>query len=377
MSTGSIHSSEDGKSSDDSNWQQVPTKRKNDGSPNIFRQKRPHNEEVPSTSNRYEVLAIDDEENNNFNEPSTSIPKPPPIFIPNVENIGKMVTSINKTISNVDYHYKSLRDGQVRLVVNNVDAYRKLIRHLDTNNIIYHTFQLKQERAFRVVIKGLHHSTSTSDIKAMLLSLGHQVRSVRNIVSRVSKQPLPMFFVDVDPKENNKEIYDIHSLDNAIITIEAPKKFDDIVQCHRCQEFGHTKTYCRRNFRCVKCGLGHPTAECTKLSNTPPKCVHCSNNHTANYRGCSVYQKLIHSRSTKTNRNQSTQDLFNNNSPNNFNNNPHTQDTNTWAYAQAVKGNQHISNNLLNKIEAMLEKQIELTNTMMNMMSMIMNKLCK
>lgn len=148
MSTGSIHSSEDGKSSDDSNWQQVPTKRKNDGSPNIFRQKRPHNEEVPSTSNRYEVLAIDDEENNNFNEPSTSIPKPPPIFIPNVENIGKMVTSINKTISNVDYHYKSLRDGQVRLVVNNVDAYRKLIRHLDTNNIIYHTSQLKQERAF-------------------------------------------------------------------------------------------------------------------------------------------------------------------------------------------------------------------------------------
>lgn len=98
----------------------------------------------------------------------------------------------------------------------------------------------------------------------MFLSLGHQVRSVRNVVSRVTKQPLPMFFVDVDPQENNKEIYAITSFDNANFIIEAPKKFNDIVQCHRCQDFGHTKTYCRRTFRCVKCGLDHPTAECKK-----------------------------------------------------------------------------------------------------------------
>lgn len=372
-----MHLDEESSGSDDSDWQQVPTKRKNAGSPNIYRQKRPHREEVPSTSNRFETLVVDDVEDNNNNGSSTSTPKPPPIFIPNVENIGKMVNRINKIISNVDYHYKSLRDGQVRLVIKNVESYRKLIRHFDTNNIIYHTFQLKQERAFRVVIKGLHHSTSISDIKAMLLSLGHQVRSVRNIVSRVTKQPLPMFFVDVDPKENNKEIYDICALDNAIITIEPPKKFDDIVQCHRCQDFGHTKTYCRRNFRCVKCGLGHPTAECKKLENTPPKCVHCSNQHTANYRGCTAYQKLIHSRSTRTNGNQNTQEIHNNNTPNNFTNTRNMQEANTWTYAQAVRGEQNVANNVLDKIEAMLEKQVELINTMMNMMSMIMNKLCK
>lgn len=376
MPTGSINLSEESNSDNDSNWQVAVGKRKNDGSPKVYHKKRPHIDDGPSTSNRYAALATEDIEDDNNN--STAVPKPPPIFIPNVENIAKMVTSINKVISSTDYHYKSLRDGQVRLVVNKVESYRTLIKHLDMVKIIYHTFQLKQERAFRVVIKGLHHSTSISDIKAFLLSLGHQVRSVRNVVSRVSKQPLPMFFVDIDPKENNKEVYNIHSFDNAIVTIEAPKKYEDIVQCHRCQDFGHTKSYCRRNFRCVKCGLGHSTAECTKLANTPPKCVHCSSNHTANYRGCTAYQKLIHSKSINKNRN--TQD-----SPNHdfrrpslhFNNNQNVTENNTWTYAQTIKGDQNGANTILEKIEAMIEKQIQLTNTMMNMMTMIMNKLCK
>lgn len=382
MNTESVNSSDDN-DEDDGNWQQVATKRKNTGSPNIFRQKRPHHDDGPSTSNRYATLATNDVADNDINEPSTTIPKPPPIFIPNVADIGKMVNSVNKVIPSSDFHYKSLRDGQVRLVINNIDSYRSLIKHFDTAKINYHTFQLKQERAFRVVIKGLHHTTPISDIKAMLLSLGHQVRSVRNVISQVKnqKQPLPMFFVDLDPKENNKDVYDIRYFDNAKITIEAPKKFDDIVQCYRCQDYGHTKSYCRKSFRCVKCGLGHATAECTKSAEVPPKCVHCSNNHTANYRGCTVYQKLIQTRSNRTNTNQDAQHLNHHNytQPTNiqYSNIPHVPDTNPWTYSQAVRGEPPGISNVLDKIEAMLAKQIELTNTLMNMMSMLMTKLCK
>lgn len=114
--------------------------------------------------------------------------------------------------------------------------------------------------------------------------------------------------------------------------------------------------------------LEHPTAECTKLANTPPKCVHCSSNHTANYRGCTAYQKLIHSRSIRTNGHQNVHQMCTN---------QNVTENNTWTYAQAVKGDQNVASSILEKIEAMIEKQIQLTNTMMNMMSMIMNKLCK
>lgn len=292
-----------------------------------------------------------------------------------------MVNNLSKVISSNEFYYKCLRDGQVRLMIKSVESFRKIVHHLETAKINFHTFQIKQERAYRVVIKGLHHSTPVSDIKAILLSLGHQVRSVRNIISRVSKQPLPMFFVDLDPNANNKEIYNIRSFDNAIIQIEAPKKFDDIVQCFRCQDFGHTKSYCRREFRCLKCGLGHPTAECTKTQSTPPKCVHCLSNHTANYRGCRIYQNLLSKRTPRVNINNNEQVIHkythNTQSINQGNIIPPVQDSNTWTYAQAVRGDNTGVSNVMEKIEAMLAKQIELINTLTNMMSTLINKLCK
>lgn len=277
----------DSSSEDDSNWQQIPMKRKNSVSPTNSRGKRYHQDDLPSTSNRYEALAVREAaetEPNNLTDP-----KPPPIFIPHVGDIVKMINGINKVISSREYNFKSLRDGQVRVMIKSIDSYRKVIRYLDDAKFSYHTFQIKKDRAFRVVLKGVHHTTPISDIKAMLLSLGHQVRSVRNIISRASKNPLPMFFIDLDPNENNKDIYNITSFDNAIIQFEPPKKYDDIVQCFRCQDYGHTKTYCKKNFRCVKCGQDHSTSECKKKVDEPPKCALCSNNHTASYKGCIEY----------------------------------------------------------------------------------------
>lgn len=222
---------------------------------------------------------------------------------------------------------------------------------------------------------------------AKLLSLGHQVRSVRNVVSRNTKEPLSMFFVDLDPQANNKEVYDINNIENAIITVEAPKTFDDIVQCFRCQQFGHTKSYCKKPFCCVKCGLGHATAECRKTINTPPQCVHCLKNHTANYKGCEIYRNLIARRSYKMN-SHSSNDQGNHNFNMNRNQFPHlntnslvnnfqSTDFNKPSYAQAAKGIDNGVNNVLQKLETMVAKQIELTNTLINMMSMLMSKICK
>lgn len=52
-----------------------------------------------------------------------------------------------------------------------------------------------------------------------------------------------------------------------------------------------------------------------------------------------------------------------------------THNNGPLTYAQVAGANDG-ANNVLHKIESMLEKQIELTNTLMNMMSMLMAKLC-
>ena len=63
-----------------------------------------------------------------------------------------------------------------------------------------------------------------------------------------------MFFVDLEPKANNKEIYKLEYLQNTKIRVEATRIKNTIIQCTRCQDYGHSKTNCRKPFNGVKCG---------------------------------------------------------------------------------------------------------------------------
>lgn len=114
--------------------------------------KRSINDNEPSTSNRFDVLSdvMSDEDNNTASD-TTSMPKPPPLFIPNVDNISNMIKSFNKIIP-TDFAFKALRDNQVK-------SLKKIVEYCKTKDIKFHTYQVKTERAFRVVIKHLHHST--------------------------------------------------------------------------------------------------------------------------------------------------------------------------------------------------------------------------
>jgi arsenate reductase-like glutaredoxin family protein len=58
----------------------------------------------------------------------------------------------------------------------------------------------------QIFIKCLHHSTNTEDIKEELSKLGHCLRNILNAQHRTIKEPLNLFFVDLEPAENNKKI---------------------------------------------------------------------------------------------------------------------------------------------------------------------------
>lgn len=362
-------------------WQQVPkvkaVKRKQQNSPNKYQHKKQNisnNNEPSTSSNMFAELETNEVD---LAEEPQSTPKPPPIFIPDVTDVNKMITNLTKVIPKSEISYKSLRN-QVMLRISSVDSYRKLVKSLDNSNISYNTFQIRQERAFRIVMKGIHPSTPDTDIKSELLVLGHQVRSIINVKSRVNKERLPMFFIDLDPKSNNKDIYNVKYICNALVKIEPPRKTNELVQCYRCQLFGHTKSYCKRPFRCVKCGLGHSTAECTKDKNTPPVCVHCLQNHTANYRGCRVYKHLIQKRNYNNGFRQQHQNPNFSFSPQDYPHLPNNQNFNSQndanfnkqSYSAVAQANNinHVDNNNTN-LMAKMDKLI-------GMMSILINKLC-
>lgn len=101
--------------------------------------------------------------------------------------------------------------------------------------------------------------------------------------------PLPLFYIQIESQENNKNVYEITHLLHAKIKIEAPRKKNELPQCKKCQQFGHTQHYCSRTPKCVKCGASHLTKDCRKNINEAAKCANCSGNHTANWKGCPVY----------------------------------------------------------------------------------------
>jgi len=74
----------------------------------------------------------------------------------------------------------------------------------------------------------------------------------------------------------------------------------NIVQCQRCQAYGHSKPYCTKPYQCVKCGGQHDSKDCTKPRHNPARCALCGEDHPANYKGCNVYRNLVATRSNQT-----------------------------------------------------------------------------
>lgn len=217
----------------------------------------------------------------------------PPIILPDVVNVPEMTTCLNTAISQEEYQLKSLNNNKIKIIPASPEAYRKIIQHLSKSNYIYHTYQLKHERAYRVVLRNIHHSVDTDDIKLAINAYGHNVRNIHNIRHKYTKDPLPLFFIDLEPQSNNKEIFNINRLLNSVVKFEPPHMKKEIVQCKRCQRYEHTKAYCTYPFRCVKCGKNHESKLCPKEKETPPTCAQCDGNHPANYKGCIVYQEIL------------------------------------------------------------------------------------
>ena len=101
----------------------------------------------------------------------------------------------------------------------------KIGRKLNEKGASYHTCQLQQQRAYKVFIRFLHSSNLPAEVKEAIEKHEHQVRNVVNVRHWESKVPLPpLFFVDLESNQNNKDICKLDRLLNAKIQIELPKK---------------------------------------------------------------------------------------------------------------------------------------------------------
>lgn len=364
------------------NWVTVRTKRPGSPLHRLSAKRRDQDASIP-THNNFELLSDDspDPEDELMQEEVTTENSIPPLVFEPLDNIDAFVNEITTVIGS-SFTHTTQKNGKIRVMCTSAGNYRELVRYCRSHNYPFNTYQPKNERSFRCVIEGLHNSTSTSYVKTQMEKYGHTVRNIICARHRIEKYPIDLFFVDLEPASNNKSVYDVIYIGNNKVKIVPPRAspLGWKPQCYRCQELGHTKTYCNRPWVCVKCARNHPTDTCTKPKEVPPKCYFCGGDHPSNYRGCTELKKRNGTgqapqqpRQQPYNHQQQDFPAFGKERPTPFT--PLNNNTNQQTYARTLS--QSADNRVVEvmmRMEQLISKQMEMMSTLINMVTLFMSQ---
>ena len=182
-----------------------------------------------STSNTFQVLESNQLEDESTSEKSTEsenklkTEKSPPIFVSGVANICPLKALLDSTVKN-EYTLKVLPNNEVKIQPHSSEKYLPIIVELKKKNTEFHTYQRKQDKGYKVVLRNMHSSADINELKSEIEKLEHKVIRITNIRQRITQKPLPLFFVELESNENNKKIFEINKLLNLIISFEPPRK---------------------------------------------------------------------------------------------------------------------------------------------------------
>jgi hypothetical protein len=266
----------------DHNWTEVNSRKRQRQSPETLRAYKQTKlnywlASPTTTSNSFALL----DETPGPKEAIESRPvKPPPLFVDKVSNIQPLTKMLQEIVKD-DYEIKTLKAQRVKIQLKSAESFSAVYKELKLRNTEFFTYQPKEERSFKVVLKHIHPSTDTNEISSALADLRHNVTNIWNIKHRQTMQLLPIFYFKLQPSDNNKDIY---SLKRPLRTIP---------QCTNCQDYRHTKKFCNRQAQCVKYAKAHHTVDCPRKERSDKvNCVLWDRNNPANYKSCTICKEL-------------------------------------------------------------------------------------
>uniref|UniRef100_A0A1B0CFJ6 Uncharacterized protein n=1 Tax=Lutzomyia longipalpis TaxID=7200 RepID=A0A1B0CFJ6_LUTLO len=305
------------------------------------------------TSNRFSGLGVQEPpdqsqtENTGDNAKEKETFKTPPLFVEDVKEFEKLIRSVTEEIGERNFSIRILKDNVIKIMPGNDVAYTQLVKLFTKEKLNFHTYSLKKNRGVKYVIKGIHHSTSVEWIKEEIESLGHEVWVIGFFRDQRTKTKLSTLSVELKPSSNNKELTKVIRLGCMCVRVEEMRRERRrIPQCVRCQSYNHTKNYCNRDPKCVKCAGPHWSHQCVKKHHgSNVKCALCGGNHTANYKGCDVFREMQKKKfpqlRNRSNPNHNTQSQGANNSTESSQNTPRTPQMTRpgVTFSQTLRGN--------------------------------------
>ena len=119
-------------------------------------------------------------------------------------------------------------------------------------------------------------------------------RQIKRVIIEHSMRvvTLPIWVITVPKNSDNiAKIKNLTGMLNFVVRIQEYKSSGRVVQCFKCQKFGHKAEFCHIKDRCVKCAGDHNTRLCTKDAAHPARCANCGGQHSANLQGCPEAQR--------------------------------------------------------------------------------------
>ncbi|GBN98670.1 Nucleic-acid-binding protein from transposon X-element [Araneus ventricosus] len=252
----------------------IARKNSNDNIPNIIQ-----------TENRFNVLAETADPTN-----EQEVLKPQPVMLKITDNYNLLLQKINREFKGI---HSNLANGYIRIHPTDDKSHKGIIDLLRSEKAFFYVVQPASERPIKVVLKGIPPDTNTEVIKQSLEDQNFHPLKIVNLKQQRSRQPLPMFLVELPNDKNAQKIYNIKTVGNLSITVESFRKKAGFTQCWNCNFFHHSSNNCQSEARCLKCGNSHKTADCeikTKIEN--PTCINCGKSgHVASWKGCENFPK--------------------------------------------------------------------------------------
>ena len=149
----------------------------------------------------------------------------------------------------------------------------------------------------------MHNSISEDEIKAELLKTNAMnVSKVTRITSRATDQPTKLIRVLTDSNDHVSAAQK-HGVKIGwqLYRCEASREPPHVMQCFKCQQFGHSAKECRNATRCLRCSQEHSVKEYT-VQKENAKCSNCGCAHATVYRGFPAYQQKLSERKINENK---------------------------------------------------------------------------
>ena len=265
-----------------------------------------------SDLNDMDVESLQPTTSQNFNRNSdVKNIKSPPVVVA-VSELKAFKSELTSFIPDVKVSYQIGKRGECRVFTDNLDGHKRLLQYLAEKKHKFYSFDTKDARPFKVVLKGLSNDQTLTEIRSEIAEL---VGFTPSQVILMKKKSNNNIHLGIRPELylvhfNRNEVKNLKIFEKAQFLFHVRVKWEhykkhgvNLTQCRNCQKFGHGTRNCGLEAKCMICGnTSHTKDDCPVKETTGSfKCTNCGGNHKANFFNCPVREKILNARSRQAN----------------------------------------------------------------------------